>query len=76
MVCPTCNETFPPGSRFCPADASALIPASKGGGEDEKSHGMICPKCHRGYDSGAKFCPHDAQQLVPYPVWRNQRKGS
>lgn len=76
MVCPTCNETFPPGSRFCPADASALIPASEGGGEDENSHGMICPKCHRGYDPGAKFCPHDAQQLVPYPVWRNQRKGS
>lgn len=72
MICPTCKSTFPAGARFCPADASKLVPQE----EKEESTGMVCPKCHRGYDPGAKFCPHDAEKLITFPAWRSQRKGS
>jgi hypothetical protein len=64
LLCPTCNGQYPPGLRFCPLDARALVQNS------EWSVGapvvqVVCKACHRSYEPNTRFCPYDAQELAP-----------
>jgi hypothetical protein len=65
-VCPACRREYPPGSLFCPDDASRLVALRAG--DDVAASGGICPACHRGFDPGVKVCPHDQEELVPYAM--------
>jgi hypothetical protein len=63
LLCPTCNGQYPPGLRFCPLDARALVQNS------EWSMGAVlqvtCKACHRLFEPTTRFCPYDAQELTP-----------
>jgi predicted amidophosphoribosyltransferase len=63
LLCPTCNGQYPPGLRFCPLDARALVQNS------EWSMGtvlqVVCRGCHRAFEPTTRFCPYDAQELEP-----------
>jgi hypothetical protein len=63
LVCPTCGGQYPPGLRFCPLDARALVQNS------EWSLGTVlqvtCRACHRSFEPTTRFCPYDAQELTP-----------
>ncbi|HXU80970.1 MAG TPA: hypothetical protein VN914_06205 [Polyangia bacterium] len=63
LLCPTCNGQYPPGLRFCPIDARALVQNS------EWSVGTVlqvtCRACHRTFEPNVRFCPYDAQELTP-----------
>jgi hypothetical protein len=63
LLCPTCNGQYPPGLRFCPLDARALVLNS------EWSVGTVlqvaCKACHRSFEPNTRFCPYDAQELTP-----------
>jgi hypothetical protein len=64
LLCPTCNGQYPPGLRFCPIDARALVQNS------EWSMGstvveVVCKACHRSFEPNTRFCPYDAQELAP-----------
>jgi hypothetical protein len=65
LVCPTCGGQYPPGLRYCPIDARALVMSS------EWSIGsvvpVICKACQRTFEAGTRFCPYDAQELIPDP---------
>jgi hypothetical protein len=66
LLCPTCNGQYPPGLRFCPLDARALVQNS------EWSVGtvlqVVCKACHRAFEPNTRFCPYDAQELAPAPA--------
>ena len=63
LLCPTCGGQYPPGLRFCPLDARALVQNS------EWSMGTVlqvtCRACHRSFEPTTRFCPYDAQELMP-----------
>ena len=63
LLCPTCGGQYPPGLRFCPIDARALVQNS------EWSMGTVlqvsCRACHRSFEPNTRFCPFDAQELMP-----------
>ena len=63
LLCPTCNGQYPPGLRFCPLDARALVQNS------EWSMGtvlhVVCKACQRSFEPTIRFCPYDAQELIP-----------
>jgi hypothetical protein len=63
LLCPTCGGQYPPGLRFCPLDARALVQNS------EWSMGTVlqvtCRACHRSFEPNTRFCPYDAQELMP-----------
>jgi hypothetical protein len=63
LLCPTCGGQYPPGLRFCPVDARALVQNS------EWSMGTVlqvtCKACHRAFEPTVRFCPYDAQELIP-----------
>jgi hypothetical protein len=63
LLCPTCGGQYPPGLRFCPLDARALVQNS------EWSMGIVlqvtCRACHRSFEPTTRFCPFDAQELTP-----------
>ena len=63
LLCPTCGGQYPPGLRFCPIDARALVQNS------EWSVGTVlqvsCKACHRTFEPTTRFCPYDAQELTP-----------
>ena len=65
LLCPTCGGQYPPGLRFCPLDARALVMNS------EWSMGapaqLACRACSRTFEPTTRFCPFDAQELVPAP---------
>jgi hypothetical protein len=65
LSCPTCGGQYPPGLRFCPLDARALVQNS------EWSMGTVlqvmCKACQRSYEPTTRFCPYDAQELAPAP---------
>jgi hypothetical protein len=66
LLCPTCGGQYPPGLRFCPLDARALVQNS------EWSVGTVlqvaCKACHRAFEPTTRFCPYDAQELAPAPT--------
>jgi hypothetical protein len=66
LLCPTCGGQYPPGLRFCPIDARALVQNS------EWSMGTVlqvsCKACHRSFEPTTRFCPFDAQELSPAPA--------
>jgi hypothetical protein len=66
LLCPTCGGQYPPGLRFCPIDARALVQNS------EWSMGTVlqvtCRACHRAFEPNVRFCPFDAQELAPTTV--------
>ena len=66
LLCPTCGGQYPPGLRFCPLDARALVQNS------EWSVGTVlqvaCRACHRSFEPNTRFCPYDAQELAPAPL--------
>ena len=63
LLCPTCGGQYPPGLRFCPVDARALVQNS------EWSMGTVlqvtCKACHRSFEPTTRFCPYDALELIP-----------
>lgn len=63
LLCPTCGGQYPPGLRFCPLDARALVQNS------EWSMGTVlqvtCRACQRAFEPTTRFCPYDAQELTP-----------
>jgi hypothetical protein len=69
LSCPTCGGQYPPGLRFCPLDARALVQNS------EWSMGtvlqVVCKACQRSFEPTTRFCPYDAQELVPAPAPAN-----
>jgi hypothetical protein len=66
LLCPTCGGQYPPGLRFCPLDARALVQNS------EWSMGIVlqvfCKACQRSFEPTTRFCPYDAQELAPAPT--------
>jgi len=66
LLCPTCGGQYPPGLRFCPLDARALVQNS------EWTMGVVlqvaCRACHRTFEPNTRFCPYDAQELAPAPM--------
>jgi hypothetical protein len=69
LSCPTCGGQYPPGLRFCPLDARALVQNS------EWSMGTVlqvfCKACQRSFEPTTRFCPYDAQELAPAPAAAN-----
>jgi predicted amidophosphoribosyltransferase len=66
MVCPTCQRQYPPGLRFCPRDARALV-----GPDDwavDAAASVTCGACRRSFDPGTRFCPYDAEELTALAV--------
>ena len=66
MACPSCRREFDSHLKFCPHDATRLIPAPQMllAISEQKSSGHICPHCRRTYDGPIRFCPHDGHDLV------------
>lgn len=79
MRCPVCDQRFPGGSAFCPADGTALepdasppsAPASSAPSapvsppKSLKTPDKICPTCGGRYSGESGFCGQDGTQLVP-----------
>ncbi|RMH39552.1 MAG: hypothetical protein D6689_16200 [Deltaproteobacteria bacterium] len=71
-MCPRCRRSFDPGVRFCPHDATELVPLvlyeiASGGRRDVAPTGVlakICPQCRKRYDLAATFCGRDAAELT------------
>jgi hypothetical protein len=73
MMCPTCGRDFPSPTTFCPADGTALMPASRASGATvggvagpvaAAKRGKICPTCGDRFDGVADYCGKDGTQLV------------
>lgn len=73
MTCPACRREYPPGSSFCPQDASRLVPLNIAPGTPPAPSGSICPTCKRGYDSTVKVCPQDRDELIPYALYASRQ---
>lgn len=54
--CPTCNEPFELGTKYCPKCGCNL--------EESFIENPVCPKCHKNYPAGSTFCPADGAKLV------------
>lgn len=54
--CPTCNEPFNLGTKFCPKCGCNL--------EESFIENPVCPICHKSYPAGATFCTADGSKLV------------
>lgn len=67
LLCPTCNGQYPPGLRFCPLDARALVQNSEWSMGTSTVVEVSCKACHRSFEPSTRFCPYDAQELVPLP---------
>lgn len=59
IVCPKCNTSCSPGTKFCPKCGQPLETKEK-----------ICPKCHTSCSEDSKFCPQCgysfAQKICPH----------
>jgi hypothetical protein len=64
LSCPTCRRGYPPGMRFCPLDATRLVPPAEGA-SGQRAHGGKCPRCRRAFEAGVRYCPMDAEELIP-----------
>lgn len=71
MACPSCRREFEPSWRFCPHDASRLVPGpqmlARVAAQKQGSH--VCLTCRRAYEGGIRYCPHDGGDLVPMAVY-------
>ncbi len=67
MICRVCGREHDSGSRFCPHDGSALVPADETD-DGPQDTGMICPRCGRGFPPGTRNCGEDGELLVPASV--------
>ena len=73
MVCSTCRREFDSHLRYCPHDATRLIPAPQmliRMSEKKRQSGTICPRCRSAYSGSMRFCPHDGSELLPISVSR------
>ncbi len=76
LRCPTCAETYPPGTRFCRLDGAALIGAMAGPDRVPAANlspddGLVCPTCGATYPTSVSFCRTDGTPLVaPAPAIR------
>lgn len=64
LLCPTCNGQYPPGLRFCPIDARALVQNSEWSMGTTVTE-VVCKACQRQFEPTTRFCPYDAQELAP-----------
>ncbi|KKO20747.1 MAG: SUMF1/EgtB/PvdO family nonheme iron enzyme [Candidatus Brocadia sp.] len=55
--CPTCNKTYPEGTKFCGDDGAKL---------SEIAAKMICPECKKEGIAGEKFCKEHGKKLIPF----------
>lgn len=76
MECPACGELAAPGTGFCPADGTALVPSKRPAPplaaaaeppapKKKKEPDKICPTCGDRFAADAGFCGKDGTQLVP-----------
>lgn len=72
MVCPACRREFEPRLRFCPFDASRLVPAPQMLERMSEGHrrGVACPHCGRAFEGRVRSCPHDGADLIPMSVYQ------
>ena len=70
MACPVCRREFDRRLRFCPYDATALIPAPQMLDRigDPSRMTSLCPTCKRAFEGKLRFCPHDGSDLVSAPA--------
>jgi uncharacterized RDD family membrane protein YckC/predicted nucleic acid-binding Zn ribbon protein len=54
--CPTCNQPFESGTKFCSKCGCNL--------EESFIENPVCPKCHKSYPAGTTFCTADGAKLV------------
>jgi predicted amidophosphoribosyltransferase len=66
LACPTCQRQYPPGLRFCPRDARALV--SPDDWSVDAAASVTCGTCRRSFDPGTRFCPYDAEELSAMAV--------
>lgn len=69
MTCPTCNREWPPGTLFCPMDATKLVAGGAGAlpgaaAVVSQKRGKICPTCGDRFDGTTDFCGKDGTALV------------
>lgn len=66
-ACPVCRREFDARLRFCPYDATTLIPAPQMLDRigDPSRAPSVCPTCRRAFEGKVRFCPHDGSDLVP-----------
>ncbi|HEY5961137.1 MAG TPA: hypothetical protein VIV60_31485, partial [Polyangiaceae bacterium] len=73
LICPTCHEEYPAGTKFCVTDANRLVPLTAAEsiaqeprtGEALVGQGGICPICGQGFDPGVATCPIHDEELLP-----------
>jgi RNA polymerase subunit RPABC4/transcription elongation factor Spt4 len=65
-ACPVCRREFDSHLRFCPYDATSLIPAPQMLDRigDPSRTTSVCPTCRRAFEGKVRFCPHDGSDLV------------
>jgi hypothetical protein len=75
QMCPACGRQYPPGMRYCPSDARALVSVTPGVAVAVPAGSTQCPRCARLYESHKRYCPFDAEELVaaPNPVGDERR---
>ncbi len=54
--CPTCNKSYPEGTKFCGDDGTKLV---------ELQVKLICPECKKEGSPGEKFCKEHGKKLIP-----------
>ncbi|MCL5035776.1 MAG: SPFH domain-containing protein [Chloroflexi bacterium] len=57
IICPSCKQAIPPGSKFCPLCGASMEIASR------QTPSAPCPKCGNPVQQGAKFCPDCGEKL-------------
>ena len=67
MVCSTCRREFASHLKYCPHDATELVPAPDmltllGERRIAKN---LCPRCQQDFPGATRFCPHDGSELLP-----------
>ena len=67
LVCPTCQEEYPPERKFCAVDGNRLIALPRDA-TLATADGGICPVCRHGFDPGVARCPVHDEELVPAAV--------
>jgi hypothetical protein len=66
LVCPTCQQEYPAGTKYCATDGNRLAPRSGAVGEEDwAASGGVCPVCGQGFDPGVLACPIHDEELVP-----------
>lgn len=75
MVCPACRREFDSHLRYCPHDATRLIPAPQVLARlaQRRRSVRVCPRCRSTYSGAMRFCPQDGNELLPIAAYKRAR---